>query len=98
MFITFHKTAKLISIIRGPNIFGPLFDKILRDLGHSTPEKKIKNSNITSNLNPRPVKKKKKSPKNNYTTIPLCKIKYNKHYTHNYVHIYNSGIDFKANI
>ena len=63
MSAAFPEIAELKLIICGPNIFGPLFDKIsrvLRVLEHSTPEnKKKKNSKIISNQKKRPEKKKK---------------------------------------
>ena len=40
MSAAFPEIAELKLIICGPNIFGPLFDKISRVLEHSTPEKK----------------------------------------------------------
>ena len=62
-------------------------------------KKKEKFRILFRNKNPRPDKtKKKKFPEKKSKPQYPCANKHYKHYKHNYVHIYNSGIDLKANI
>ena len=86
MSAAFPEIAELKLIICGPNIFGPLFDKISRVLEHSTPEnKKKKNSKIISNLKIRPEKKNpRKIIKPQY---PLCHKKHNKYYIYLFTYL-----------
>ena len=92
------KTAKLMSIICGPNIFGTPFDKISREtsreLGHSTP----KGKKIEYHFEPKTKARKKKSPKKKIKPQYPCATTSTINTINITVHIYNSGIELKTNV
>ena len=94
------KTAELTLITYADRIFLAQCSTRSREsweISDTPPQEKKKIRILFRNKKPRPDKKKK-IPEKKFKPQYPCANKHYKHYKHNYVHIYNSGIDLKANI